>query len=119
MPAAGRQVTVAIVCMCSAEHLKACLAALRAQRRAPPFEVVVAADPAIKGLDDVGAAFPEARIIVNPSYWTPCHLAYFVIAQSTGQTILLTEDHCVPSPDWVRVMTDALVPGRAVVGGTN
>ena len=29
----------------------------------------------------------------------------------------MTEDHCVPQPDWVKQLVDAQAPGRAAVGG--
>ena len=111
------KVSVTVICICSATHLTRCLQALRAQREAPDFEVIVACDPHIPGIDAVRERFSEARIVVNNGQRTPLELAAHAMQVSTGDLILLTEDHCVPDPDWVRTMVDAQRRGRAVVGG--
>ena len=110
-------VSVTVVCICSAEHLGRCLAALENQRDAPAFDIIVAYDPNIPGIDDVAKAFPEARIVCNEGQRTPLELASRAVRESTGDLILLTEDHCEPGPHWVRTMIDAQRDDRAVVGG--
>lgn len=110
-------VSVTVVCICSAAHLRRCLSALRGQREAPPFDVIVAYDPHIPGIDAVAAEFPEARVVCNEGQRTPLELASRAVKESTGDLVLLTEDHCEPAPRWVRTMIDAQRPERAVVGG--
>lgn len=110
-------VSVTVVCICSAAHLRRCLIALRQQIEAPHFDVIVAYDPHIPGIKAVAAEFPEARMVCNEGQRTPLELASRAVRESTGDLILLTEDHCEPMPRWVRTMIDAQRDDRAVVGG--
>jgi hypothetical protein len=110
-------ISVAVVAICSASHLERCLEALERQQGAPDFEIVVACDPHIAGLADVRVRHPAARLFANEGQRTPLELASRALAESRGDVILLTEDHCVPDADWVARMRSAQAPGRAVVGG--
>ncbi|HMB67775.1 MAG TPA: glycosyltransferase [bacterium] len=111
-------VTVAVVGICSAAHIARCLDALRKQEGAPEFELVVVHDPNIPDVAPLAERYPEARLISNEGQRTPLELASAAMAAARGDLILLTEDHCIPRADWIRVMADAAaVPGRAVVGG--
>ena len=108
---------MAIVCICGAVHLARCLDALKAQRGAPAFAVIVCHDPNIEGVDDVAARFPRTSVHSNPEQRSPFELASAALRASAADVILLTEDHCVPRNDWVRRMLDARAPDRAAVGG--
>lgn len=110
-------VSVAVLCVSGAASLTRCLSALRVQRDAPPFEVVAVCDAAVGDLRPVGDAFPEARLVTSGNRRTPLALASRALAECTGELILLTKDHCVPSERWVRTMVDAQREGRAAVGG--
>jgi hypothetical protein len=114
---AAAEVSVTVICICSAQHLTRCLEALRVQKDAPNFDIIVAYDPHIPGIDAVAKAFPEARMVANEGQRSPLELAARAVKESTGELVLLTEDHCVPAPNWVRTMLDAQRDGRAVVGG--
>jgi len=103
--------------MSDAHHLTRCLDALRSQRDAPEFEITVACDPHILGIETVRGSFPEARIVVNAGQRTPLELASRALRECRGELILLTKDHCVPAPDWVRTMVNAQTTDRSVVGG--
>lgn len=110
-------ITVAIVAICGAFHLRRCLAALDVQSGAPPFSIVVVYDP---HLDDVAAMAPQRPgipFIANAGQRTPLELAARAVREAGGELVLLTEDHCVPHPDWVRQLVEAQRPGRAAVGG--
>jgi len=109
-------VTVAVVAICGPVHLERCLAALEAQVDGVEFDVVVIADPELQGLEDV-AARHGARFVTNAGQRTPLELASRAIQQASGDLVLLTEDHCIPEPNWVAAMRAAQHPGRAVVGG--
>lgn len=111
-------VSVGVVGICSAARLTECLRALADQQDAPPFEVVVAHDPRIPGLEDLQERFPRVRFVANRDQRTPLELASRALSEARGEIILLTEDHCRPHPGWVRTLVDAQRPGRAAVGGT-
>ena len=110
-------VSVAVVCMSGVQQLTRCIESLRRQRGAPEFEIVVACAPRIPDIEASRPTFPEARIVINDGQHTPLELASRAVRECRGELILLTKDHCVPSPDWVRAMVDAQRNGRAVVGG--
>ena len=110
-------VTVAVAAVCSPKHVERCLQGLAAQKDAPPFEVVVAHDPAWGDLSGLMREHPGARTVARRGAGNPMELATLAIQEAQGEIILLTEDHCMPSPEWVRRLCDALQPGRAAVGG--
>jgi glycosyl transferase family 2 len=110
-------VTVAIVGICSAAHLTRCLDALTSQEGAPPFDIVVAYDFRLDDIASLGSRYPRVRLVATESEHTPVELAARAIREAKGDLVLLTEDHCIPRPDWVRRLCAALVPGRAAVGG--
>jgi hypothetical protein len=111
-------ITVAIVSICGPAHLSRCLDALRDQDVATPFDVVVAYDPGLHGIEELAPQYPEARIFSNVGQRTPLELASRAVAASGGDVVLLTEDHCVPDPHWVSRLSGALAPGEAAVGGS-
>jgi hypothetical protein len=110
-------VAVAVVAICGAEHLERCLAALRDQDAAPPFQVVVRYDPGLPGIDAVSRRHPGVDIGCDARERTPLHLAAAALRASNADVLLLTEDHCIPGRDWVRRMLNARRPDRAVIGG--
>jgi hypothetical protein len=116
-PAETASVAVAVVSICSAAHLERCLAVLEAQEGAPPFDVVVCHDPHIRGVEAVARRHPRARVFANAGQRTPLELASAALRAARADVVLLTEDHCLPRPDWVRRMLEARKPDRAAVGG--
>ena len=117
LPERDAKVTVAVVGICSPDHLARCLDGLQAQVDAPDFDVVVAHDPELRGVEALAARYPGVRLVANAGQRTPLELASRAIDHSTGDIVLLTEDHCVPQRNWVRTMVAAHAPGRAVIGG--
>ena len=111
------RVSVAIVSICSAAHTERCLRAVLRQGGAPPFDVVVAYDPHIPEMAALAERFSDVRFVANAGQRTPLELASRALQAASGGLVLLTEDHCVPAPDWVREMVSSQRPGRAVVGG--
>ncbi len=109
--------SVAIVGICGAGHLRRCLRALDAQEGAPSFETVVAFDPVLEGIDKVRDDYPDVRLVDNRGQRTPLELASRAIRESRGAVVLLTEDHCVPAPDWVAELSRSLTRGRGAAGG--
>ncbi len=109
--------SVAIVGICGPDHLLRCLDALAAQRNAPAFEIVVVYDPSLQGMDVITQHYPDVRMSANEGQRTPLELASRALQSSQGEVILLTEDHCIPDPDWVCNLHNALEDGYASVGG--
>ncbi|MGH7476597.1 MAG: glycosyltransferase [Longimicrobiales bacterium] len=111
-------ITVAVVAICGPAHLRRCLDALALQEQAPRFDLLVVYDPHLDGIEGVQAEYPTVRMIANEGQRSPLELAARAVREATGDLIVLTEDHCVPAPDWVRRLCDAQAPGRAAVGGS-
>ena len=59
----------------------------------------------------------RARVVANQGQRTPLELASLAVRESGGELVLLTEDHCVPAPDWVRNLSSAPRGQRGAVGG--
>jgi hypothetical protein len=116
-PVPERSLTVGIVSICGASHLTRCLSALSVQEGAPTFEILVVYDPHLRDVAAMAADYPEARFVANEGQRTPLELAARAVKEARGDLILLTEDHCVPGPDWVRSMVEAQRTDRAAVGG--
>jgi hypothetical protein len=109
--------TVGIVGICGAVHLDRCLSALARQEGAPPFDILVVHDPLLPNIYRLAERNPDVRFISNEAQRTPLELAARAVREAGGDTVLLTEDHCVPRPDWVRRLVSARRPERAAVGG--
>lgn len=110
-------ITVAIVGICGAGHATRCLDALARQDKSPPFNVVLVHDPHIEGMEAVRDRHSHVRLVSNEGQRSPLELAARAMLEADGDIIILTEDHCVPKPDWVRQLVAALRPDRAAVGG--
>jgi len=112
-----QSVTVVVVAICSLQNIERTLSALRAQRDAPHFDVVVAADPRLGSLDTVKTIFSEVRFFSRDGCRTPIELAALGLKAARGDRILLTEDSCLPDPFWVRYLALSPYVGRGAVGG--
>lgn len=116
-PATRPGVSVGVVGICGVTHVRRCLRALRAQAGAPPFEIVVAYDPALRDMSAAAREHPDIRFVANVDQRTPLELASRAIQETRGDVVLLTEDHCIPDADWVARLQAALTPDVAAAGG--
>ena len=111
-------VTVVVIVICGGRHTERCIRALLEQRDAPPFDIVVAHSPSLPGISNLLQPFASVRGVVEPGKHTPMDLAALGLREAHGETVLAIEDHCVPEPDWIRVLSRAVTPDRGAVGGT-
>lgn len=112
-----RTVTVVVVAIGSIQNIERTLTALRAQRDAPPFDIIVAADPELGSLDDLRKTFPEVVVLSRTGRRTPIELAAIGLEAAQGERILLTEDSCIPHHAWARSLAITPWEGRGAVGG--
>jgi hypothetical protein len=119
-PLGPPEVSVGVVALFGAAPLAGCLRALAEQTRepgAPRCELVVAYDPALADVPPLAAQFPGVRFVASEGR-APTEVAAAAVAEARAPIVLLTEDHCLPAPGWVRALQTALeAPERAVVGG--
>jgi hypothetical protein len=112
-----QSVTVVVVAICSLQNIERTLSALGAQRDAPSFDIVVAADPRLGSLEKLKATFSDVRFFSRDGCRTPIELAALGLKAARGDRILLTEDSCLPHPLWVRSLALSPSVGRGAVGG--
>jgi len=84
------------------------LAALRAQNGEKTYEVVI-----VDRLDDVISKeisdnYPEVHLILCAAEATLPTMRTDALAQAQGDYIIVTEDHCVPSSDWLDQFSQAI-----------
>ncbi|MEZ4218120.1 MAG: glycosyltransferase [Myxococcota bacterium] len=122
--------SVIVTCTTAGDHVDRCLDALRAQRGAPAFEVIVPVDPSLPDVERWRAKYPEvafpvlaAEGLAEASDPGLRHLAYdrrraTGLAAARGALLALTEDHARPAPDWCARIADAhaRLP-HAAIGG--
>lgn len=113
----GQHVTVVVVAISSRERLEDCLVALSRQRSAPPFDVVVAHDRRDAAIQPLSQSHPSVSFLPDDGDASPPELATRAIKASTGDVVLLTEDHCVPNEHWVATLCAEQRADRAAVGG--
>ena len=114
---ADDSLSVAVVAICGLPQLGRCLDALAAQRNAPDFDVVVAADPGLGDLAQIRLRYPAATLLAREECRTPVALAAMALEACRGSRILLTEDSCVAHPSWVATLAATPWEGRGAVGG--
>ncbi len=112
------ELSVALVGICSRKDVKRCLESLRAQENVPPLEIVLAYDPRLADVASLADEFPDVRFFVDPDETSPLQLAARAIKETTGEYVLLTEDHCIADPGWAHAMWVALQKPCGAVGGT-
>ncbi|HEY9519617.1 MAG TPA: hypothetical protein VIQ98_10150 [Gemmatimonadales bacterium] len=114
---ANDSVSVAVVAICGLPQLSRCLDALAAQRDAPGFDVIVAADPGLGDLAPIRQRHPSVTLLSRDGCRTPIALAAMALHACRGSRMLLTEDSCVAHPSWVATLTATAWEGRGAVGG--
>ena len=110
-------ISVIVVAICSIPQLRRSLEALAAQVIRKDYEVIVAADYRIEGIEGLRQEFPDVKFISREGCNTPIELTTLGIGAARGQRIVLTEDSCVARTDWLSEITAAPWEGRAAVGG--
>lgn len=95
-----------------------CLEALATQDSEIPMEIIV---PDCTGPDTVVAIndrFPSVKVLTFDEPRTVAQLRAAGIEVAAGRLVAVTEDHCLPRPDWIRNIVEAhRQTGWAAVGG--
>jgi hypothetical protein len=96
------------------------LDALRRQRGAHAYEVIVADRCDDEDSRRIERDYPEARLIRRPARTPLPALRAAALERARGRYVAVTEDHCVPAPDWLQALASAFraaPPGTVAVGG--
>jgi GT2 family glycosyltransferase len=111
-------VSVVIAWVNSFDLLRPGLDALLAQRGAGAIEMIVATRRAEVDQVALRTAYPGVRLLVAPANTSIPALRSLALKQARGTVVAVTEDHCVPCPDWVERIGAAIEQrGAGLVGG--
>jgi hypothetical protein len=100
--------SIALIGICGAAQIARALDGLARQEGVPEPEVVVTYDPRLPGVGALAERYPRVRFISHRDESTPIRMVGRAIAESRGDVVLLTEDHCVAEPGWAKALYDAL-----------
>lgn len=94
------------------------VAALAAQRGAPPFELVVADDGSLRDLAPAlaGAPFPVCTVRLDPSRG-PGSARNAALDVARGALVAFTDADCRPAPDWLAALCAPLASGACIAQG--
>lgn len=115
----GPAMSVVVVTVYGADHLRRCLAALGAQEDPPEMEVIAVSDERVseKDAQAVASEFPSVRQVRIRELTTQEGMRAEGCRLAGGEVVALTVDHCTPGPHWCRRMTDAFDGRPAGAGG--
>jgi Glycosyl transferase family 2 len=110
--------SVVVVTLGGRPYVIRCLEALMRQTDADNVEIVVPCDDRISDVPSLQAQFPAVCFVRIEGWCTYAELRAIGVVQAQGEVVALTEDHCVPDPQWcVRIM-EAHAASHAVIGGS-
>ena len=97
--------SIIVVVLKGGEILRRCLAALRSQLEGFALdgysaEVIVVSDERMAEVKEITGEFPQITVEVLPGRYTYATLRSHAVQMSGGRIVAITEDHCIPDPDW-------------------
>ena len=110
-------VSIIIVPLLGASHVRDCLKAIMGQQGAPSCEVIVPYDEKVSNVSEIVDQFPSVKFLSLEGRRTYAELRAFGIQQATGTLVAITEDHCVPDPGWCKALVVSHQRSSAAVGG--
>jgi glycosyltransferase involved in cell wall biosynthesis len=94
------QLSIIIASINGRSYLAECLTALQQQTGNISAEIIVADCVGITVTDFVAAVYPEIKLIAVNEFQTVAMLRATAISVAAGEIIAITEDHCIPPPNW-------------------
>ncbi len=112
------ELSVVVVVLTGDEnYLSRCLTALTQQTSASRTEILVPCDRNASSLIKLSSNFPGVRFLSIDGDRTYAELRTIGVRESKGRIVALTEDHCIPSPDWCKQILRAHKGSNAAIGG--
>ena len=99
------------------ELLEPGLRALIQKSTVKPDEIIVATRVDAAEQARFRAAFPRARLLSAAPHATIPQLRALGIRASVGAAVFVTEDHCIPAPDWIERGVRVIEGGAGIAGG--
>ncbi len=114
---ASFDLTVVVVILGRSGYLAACLEGLRGQRDVTQPEVIVPHDERLENVSQLRKQFPECEFLPHSGRRTYAQLRAAGVRRARGRIVALTEDHCIPEPDWCSNILRLHHGPYAAVGG--
>lgn len=111
------ELSVVVVTLGGRDYIPRCLSALKAQTNAPDMEIIIPCDERIHDRESLQNEYPPAKFVSIPGRKTYAELRAIGFRQAKGRIIALTEDHCLPEPDWCANIMSEHEQSYAAVGG--
>ena len=110
-------ISVVVVSLEGEDGLDRCLKSLIDQKKSENIEILVPCDDRFKSVTALQQKFPEARILKIEGIRTYAELRSAGFLNATASIIALTEDQCIPDPDWCERIMEAHNSSYAAIGG--
>lgn len=110
-------VSVVIAWVNPLEWLVPGLRALLQGQTRPPLEVIVVTRHAETQRARLCDLFPRVTLVVAPPHTSIPALRALGLRRAQGNMVAVTEDHCVPGPEWIERIEGWATSGAAAVGG--
>ena len=110
--------SVVVVTLVDAVHLASCLTALAQQSTAARFEMIVPADKKLGDISKLQNDYPAVKFIKLDGTHTYAELRAIGTHHACGRLLAVTEDHCLPDPDWVDNIVNEHAGPHLAIGGT-
>lgn len=92
--------SVVIVPFVGAKGLMECLKSLAAQVTDHQFEIIIPYDDGHPDIGRLGPDYPEVKFLAVPGRKTYAQLRAAGVLAAAGEIVAVTEDHCMPAPEW-------------------
>jgi hypothetical protein len=117
-PLSTPELTVIVVVLTGEKSsLRRCLTSLTHQLGVSIPEIIVPCDENSTDFLSISAEFPDVRFLRVEGSKTYAELRAIGVRESRGRIVALTEDHCIPSPDWSAQILQAHEASHAAIGG--
>ena len=114
----ARLLTIVIIVLEGREKLARCLSALTGPATSIGHEIIVPYDASHRDVVSLERQFPGVHFLPSPGRHTHAKLRALAVQQASGDIVAITEDHCIPAPDWPdQVLVEHEIP-HAAIGGT-
>jgi SAM-dependent methyltransferase len=113
----GPAVSVVIASVSGLGPVVKCLEALERQINAPSTEILVIDRTGPETRSALRRRFPQIHVVGADEQATVGELRAQGIGVARGRIVAITEDHCLPAPDWLRTIAAAHAAGHSVLGG--
>jgi glycosyltransferase involved in cell wall biosynthesis len=109
--------TVVVIVLGARKYLTRCLKSLVPQAHAGSIEIIVPHDDGVSDVSMFRSEFPSVQFLTVNGYRTYAELRARAVQKAQGDIISITEDHCIPSPDWCAQILRAHTMPHAAIGG--